>query len=575
MFQNELWDHGYGDAVVDTTVTVEHSARTRRRRAHAHAEPPHDVGTITITGTRSVDADDDPQLDHVQDGRPLSPVGRAREPAQSLRVEPVSARGDRRAAAVRQREERQHRRHRGAAARSARRARASTTSTSCSSRRTTRATTCFGGARRLDVDGTVGNLFARSLAGARHLPRRRGGRAATANVVAVPPADVQREHRLQAAGVPAAAGGRVRRRRVRASHHQSRRVHRPRLRRRRQRSRIEIAPRAPVSLNYRYELNRVEASDVYFCVNFGVCDTLTIGALRSHQSLSPLTLTGFIDRSDLPFSPTKGYVARLDFEHASALTLSDYRYNRVFFDAAAYGAQERTRRTSTRRTCASGVVRRARRPAPTAACCIRASDSTPAARTRCAAIGENQLGPRILTIDDSTLDHAARRSVGGGTCAPTVDAVKFCDPNSPKLVNAATSSRSRSAARRCSREASSTAFPLPLGPTLRAFRRRRVHRRRRRRSGDIRGLQTLEQHHQGHGRDHAGLRHSLRVAGRTDPRRLRHQSESRREPRRRHGGARQHGHAAHRPARATAELLAGPHAFSTISSLHFSIGEAY
>ena len=53
-------------------------------------------------------------------------------------------------------------------------------------------------------------------------------------------------------------------------------------------------------------------------------DAPTILALRQTQSLSPLTLTGFVDRSDQPFSPTKGYEARLDIEHASAFTGSDY-----------------------------------------------------------------------------------------------------------------------------------------------------------------------------------------------------------------------------------------------------------
>ena len=123
---------------------------------------------------------------------------------------------------------------------------------------------------------------------------------------------------------------------------------------------------------------------MYFCVNFGVCDTLTIGTLRSHQSLSPLTLTGFIDRSDAPFSPTKGYVARVDFEHASAFTLSDYRYNRAFFDAAVYGHRA-ARSNVLLGAYALRVSCSADRAGPTAACCIRESDSTPAARTPCAA----------------------------------------------------------------------------------------------------------------------------------------------------------------------------------------------
>jgi outer membrane protein insertion porin family/translocation and assembly module TamA len=98
----------------------------------------------------------------------------------------------------------------------------------------------------------------------------------------------------------------------------------------------QVRVRAPVSLTYRYEVNRVDAGDVYFCVNYGVCEAKTIDVLRAHQSLSPLALDGFIDRSDDPLDPTRGYQARANLEHASRLTLSDYGYSRAFLDVAVY-----------------------------------------------------------------------------------------------------------------------------------------------------------------------------------------------------------------------------------------------
>jgi outer membrane protein insertion porin family/translocation and assembly module TamA len=187
-------------------------------------------------------------------------------------------------------------------------------------------------------------------------------------------------------------------------------------------------------LTYRYEQNRVEASDVYFCVNYGVCDALTIGSLRSHQSLSPLAFTAFIDRSDLPFSPTKGYVARVDLEHASSYTLSDYRYNRFFFDAAAYGHKSRTKhvysahlRAGFVRTLSTGtdngVLHPRKRFYAGGANSVRG-------------FSENQLGPRILTIANDTALLNAKTSLPGGTCALTIEAVKFCDPNAPSLPTA-------------------------------------------------------------------------------------------------------------------------------------------
>jgi len=98
----------------------------------------------------------------------------------------------------------------------------------------------------------------------------------------------------------------------------------------------EVALRAPTSLSYRFELTRVSASDVYFCVNYGVCDVPTISALQREQRLSPLALSGIVDRTNNAINPTMGYLARADFEHASAATISDYRYNRATVDAAVY-----------------------------------------------------------------------------------------------------------------------------------------------------------------------------------------------------------------------------------------------
>ena len=98
----------------------------------------------------------------------------------------------------------------------------------------------------------------------------------------------------------------------------------------------EVAVRAPTSLTYRFELTRVSASDVYFCVNYGVCDIPTISALQREQRMSPLALTGSVDRTNDALNPDRGYRARADFEHASVVTISDYRYNRATADAAIY-----------------------------------------------------------------------------------------------------------------------------------------------------------------------------------------------------------------------------------------------
>ena len=190
----------------------------------------------------------------------------------------------------------------------------------------------------------------------------------------------------------------------------------------------QVMPRLPASLTYRYEITRVEAGDIYFCVNYGVCDSTTIATLRTHQSLSPLTFTAFVDRSDQPFTPTKGYVARMDLQYASAFTLSDYRYQRASVDAAAYW------HPSLRPEVLASHVRLGFVRAMASA----SGDTVLHPRTRFYAggamsvrgYGENQLGPRVLTIDADSLRFSTNRTTGAVTVlCPLTTPITACDPN--------------------------------------------------------------------------------------------------------------------------------------------------
>lgn len=195
----------------------------------------------------------------------------------------------------------------------------------------------------------------------------------------------------------------------------------------------ELTPRAPASANYRFEITTVEAGDVYFCVNFGVCDRPTLDALKRHQRISPLTLTANIDRTNDPFSPNRGYRGRFALEHASGFTASDYRFNRASAEAAAF---MRIRRRGT----LGGHVRLG---------WIKGIASTGEAlggvvgdevlhpRTRFFAggaqsvrgFGENQLGPRVLTISVEKL-REAKVSKDGPLACPEPLPITDCDPNS-------------------------------------------------------------------------------------------------------------------------------------------------
>lgn len=176
-----------------------------------------------------------------------------------------------------------------------------------------------------------------------------------------------------------------------------------------------LANRVPLSLTYQFEETRVDAGDVYFCVNYGVCDNATVDALRGHQRLSPLSLTISIDRTDIPFSPTRGVQARAEVEHASSYTASDFRYNRAMFEVAAY------RKIGFRSSVVAGRVR-AGWVDPLASTSHAVDDGTliddnvkilhPRKRFYAGGsqsvrgFGENQLGPRVLTVSAAALDSA-------------------------------------------------------------------------------------------------------------------------------------------------------------------------
>ena len=188
----------------------------------------------------------------------------------------------------------------------------------------------------------------------------------------------------------------------------------------------EIIDRGPASINYRFEINRIEAGDVYFCINFGVCDQPTLGALRDRQRLSPLTITSTINRANDPFSPTRGYRTTIDAEHASALTLSDFRYNRTSADGAVYNPVRK--RGTIAGHLRLGYVRALSSTA--SALGVNTDEQLLHPRKRFYAggsrsvrgFGENELGPRVLTIPASVL------RAKDPNCGPAVD-ITTCNPN--------------------------------------------------------------------------------------------------------------------------------------------------
>ena len=286
----------------------------------------------------------------------------------------------------------------------------------------------FGGARKLDVSGSLGNLGATSLAGkgffynpAKEVPGADNPiflqPTWTASVDFSQPAFLRRPsnqasfgafaHRRSTPGIfiDRGFGGNA----TYTNH---------------------LRVRMSASATYTFEQNRVEAGDVYFCINFGVCDTTAISTLRTHHRLSPVMGTALIDRSDDPLDPTRGYQARLEMEGASAITASDYTYNRAFIDVAAYN------HTGYANTYAAhlkmGWIRGQGSIHPRKLFYAGGASSVRGYAT-------NQLGPRVLTIDPVRLidpnrtGHCTTASISDGSCDPNAVALSDNDFNPQPL----------------------------------------------------------------------------------------------------------------------------------------------
>ena len=170
----------------------------------------------------------------------------------------------------------------------------------------------------------------------------------------------------------------------------------------------EVAVRTPASATYQFALTRVEAGDLYFCVYYGVCDTTSIRAQRTRQRLSPVALTASVDRTNEAFSPSSGILGSVSLEHASGLTASDYRYNRASAELSTYYRMGRGVLALHGR---GGIVRALHSTGVALGFAGGQADDVlhPGKRFYAGGsqsvrgYGENQLGPRALTIPASKL----------------------------------------------------------------------------------------------------------------------------------------------------------------------------
>ncbi len=175
-----------------------------------------------------------------------------------------------------------------------------------------------------------------------------------------------------------------------------------------------VLDNVPVSLTYRFALSRVQAGGVYFCVNFGVCDAPTIAVLQSQKKLSPLSGILSFSRTDDPLEPTHGTQGQVTLEHASAVTFSDFKYNRASAEVAYYRPAPLFPRVTLAARVRAGYV---------AAIGSSGNANVLQPQTRFYAggaqsvrgFGENQLGPRTLTVSPDVILGRDTNQVNGAT----------------------------------------------------------------------------------------------------------------------------------------------------------------
>jgi outer membrane protein insertion porin family/translocation and assembly module TamA len=94
--------------------------------------------------------------------------------------------------------------------------------------------------------------------------------------------------------------------------------------------------RKSISVSYRPQYVRLNAAEIFFCTSFLVCDPRDIDVLQAPNRLSPIGLSFSRNRTNRVISPTEGYTLFVDLEHASAVTGSDFGYERALAEMTGF-----------------------------------------------------------------------------------------------------------------------------------------------------------------------------------------------------------------------------------------------
>jgi outer membrane protein assembly factor BamA len=97
-----------------------------------------------------------------------------------------------------------------------------------------------------------------------------------------------------------------------------------------------LAVSTALTVSFRPQVSTVTAAGAFFCSNYLICTQEDINILEGGHNLNPVGLSLSRDRRNQALSPTRGYSALVDLEHAASWSGSEFLYTRVLADATWY-----------------------------------------------------------------------------------------------------------------------------------------------------------------------------------------------------------------------------------------------
>jgi outer membrane protein assembly complex protein YaeT len=192
-----------------------------------------------------------------------------------------------------------------------------------------------------------------------------------------------------------------------------------------------LAISTPLTLSVRPQFSEVRAAEVFFCSNYLVCTREDIRVLQSGNWLNPVGVSLSRDRRNQALSPTRGYSALVDLEHAASWTGSEFLYTRVLADAAWY-TQSRSGWVLASRVRGGWVHPegfRGKRVEGTSQDIVHPEKRLYAGGSNSVrGFAQNRLGPRVLQVRSVQTLLSSTREDGSPVCSPEEIVDSSCDP---------------------------------------------------------------------------------------------------------------------------------------------------